>query len=178
MPNHRALTADERLAELQRDRKRLRKERMVREIAGPVWGRMMGIVPALFRLQGRLVTRVLRAPREDAIHALGQDAVFAVDTAMRLMHGAGFLTGGDVHAYVTTQEPIDRLAEAGLVDVTPCLDTTLVRPWPGPPRLLACVVGEVPAWRVARGGERVVDAARLRRELFVLLERLEAGVGG
>lgn len=93
MPNHRALTADERLADLHRGRERLRKERMVREIAGPVWGRMMGIVPALFRLQGRLVTRVLRAPREDVIHALGQDAVFAVDTAMRLMHGAGSLRG-------------------------------------------------------------------------------------
>jgi len=38
MPDaRRFLTADERLKELQRDRKALRRERMIREVASPVW---------------------------------------------------------------------------------------------------------------------------------------------
>jgi len=185
MPDRRrALTADERLAMLGRDRARLRRERMAREVAGPIWRRMVRVIPALFRLEGRLEVRVMRAPHDAIVDALREDAVFAVDTAMRLAHGAGFLAGGDVQAYLPRAEPLARLADAGLVDEAPCPDTTLVRPWPGPPRLLACIVEELPPWRVARGGQRVVTGERLRRELigavgaradlFALLERAEA----
>ena len=102
---------------------------------------------------------------------------------MRLAHGAGFLSGGDVQAYLTSDEPLARLGLAGLVEAAPCPDITLVRPWPGPRRLLACVVPTLPPWRAAPGGYRVVTAERMRRELvgavgarsdsFALLERLE-----
>src|SRR5258708_2475284 len=90
MPDARKfLTADERLKELQRDRKALQRQRMIREVVGPVWHRMVRVVPLSLEGQGRLVARVLVASREDVIEALRTDAVFAVDTAMRLAHGAG-----------------------------------------------------------------------------------------
>ena len=179
----RGLTADERFAALRRDRARLRRERMLRELAGATWRVMVNIVPVLFRLQGTTAVRVLRAEPAQIIEALRDDAVFAVDTAMRLAHGAGFLAGGDVQAYVTSAEPLERLARASLIDAAPCPDTTLVRPWAGPPRLFACVVSELPPWRITAEGYRVVTADRLRRELigavgaradlFALLERSE-----
>jgi hypothetical protein len=180
----RGLTAEERLDALRRDRARLRRERMAREVAGPIWRRMVAVVPLLFRYEGTLLARVLRADRAVVIEALRDDAVFAVDTAMRLAHGSGFLAGGDVQAYLVSVEPIERLARRGLVDAAPCVDTVLVRPWAGPPRLLASVATDLPVSREAPGGYRVVDEERLRRELvgavgaradlFALLERLEA----
>ena len=182
----RALSADERMAALRRDRARLKRERLAREVAGPVWRRMIDVVPLLFRHEGSLVARVLRADRAAVIAALREHAVFAGDTAMRLAFGSGFLAGGDVHAYLTSMAPIDRLARQGLVDAAPCPDMVLVRPWAGHPRLLASVVAALPSSREAPGGERIVAADRLRRELvgtvgaradlFALLERLEGGV--
>jgi len=156
---------------------------MLRELGGATWRVMVDIVPVLFRLQGTTQVRILRAEPAQIIEALRDDAVFAVDTAMRLAHGAGFLAGGDVQVYLTSAEPLERLARAALIDATPCLDTTLVRPWAGPPRLFACVVSELPPWRTAVAVHRVVTADRLRRELivavgaradlFALLERAE-----
>ncbi len=58
------LTADERMRQLLRDRENLRRERMIREVAGPVWHRMVRVLPLSFEAQGRLVARVLLAPRE------------------------------------------------------------------------------------------------------------------
>ncbi len=179
----RGLTAEERLAALKRDQARLRRERMLRELGGPIWRRMVDIVPVLFRLQGTTAVRALRAEPAQIIEALRDDAVFAVDTAMRLAHGAGFLAGGDVQAYLTSTEPLERLARAALIDAAPCADTMLVRPWPGQPRLFACVVSTLPPWRTLPGGHRIVTAERLRCELigvvgaradlFALLERVE-----
>ena len=176
-------TADERLAALRRDRARVRRERMLRELSGPIWRRMVNIVPVLFRLQGTTMVRTLRAEPAQIIDALREDAVFAVDTAMRLAHGAGFLAGGDIQAYLTSAEPLERLAREGLIDATPCADTTLLRPWPGQPRLFACVVSTLPPSRTTPAGHRVVTAERLQRELigvvgaradlFALLERAE-----
>lgn len=184
MPDaRRFLTADERLKELQRDRKALRRERMIREVAGPVWQRMVRVVPLSFQAEGRLVVRELLASREAVIEALKADAVFAVDTAMRLAHGVGFLANPEVQAYLPGAEPLDRLAAAGLLSAETCPDATLVRPWPGPPRLLACLVDELPPARVVPGGYRVVTRERLGRELvgtvgpradlFVLYEKVE-----
>lgn len=182
----RFLTAEERLRQLQRDRKALRRERMIREVAGPVWHRMVRVVPLSFQEQGRLVARVLLASREAVIEALSPDAVFAVDTAMRLAHGTGFLASHEIQAYLTGPEPLDRLATSGLISAEPYPDTTLVRPWPGPTRLLACLVDELPTSRVVPGGHRVVTRERLGRELvgtvgpradlFVLYEKVE-GIG-
>jgi hypothetical protein len=181
----RGLTAEERMAALRRDRARLQRERMAREVAGPVWRRMIDVVPLLFRHEGTLLARVLCADRSAVIEALRDDAVFAGDTAMRLAYRAGFLVGGDVHAYLPSADPIERLVRQGLVDAAPCSDTLLVRPWAGPPRLLASVVAELPPSREAPGGQRIVGVDRLRRELvgtvgaradlFALLEQLEAG---
>lgn len=180
----RFLTADERLRQLQRDRKALRRERMIREVAGPVWHRMVRVVPLSFEAQGRLVARALLASREEVIEALRSEAVFAVDTAMRLAHGAGFLAVQEIQAYLAGAEPLDRLATAGLISSEPYFDTTLVRPWPGPTRLLACLVDELPPSREAQGGGyRVVTRERLgqelvgtvgpRADLFVLYEKVE-----
>ena len=184
MPDtRRFLTAEERLKEVQRDRKALRRERLIREVAGPVWHRMVKVVPLSFQGQGRLVARELLASREAVIEALRSDAVFAVDTAMRLAHGVGFLASPEVQAYLAGAEPLDRLVAAGLISAEPYFDSTLVRPWPGPPRLLACLVDELPPSRVVEGGYRVVTGERLGRELvgtvgpradlFVLYEKVE-----
>ncbi|HEX4962683.1 MAG TPA: hypothetical protein VF173_17740 [Thermoanaerobaculia bacterium] len=184
MPDvRRFLTADERLRELQRDRKTLRRERMIREVAGPVWNRMVRVTPLSFQGQGRLVARVLLASREAVIEALRPDAVFAVDTAMRLAHGAGFLAVQEVQAYLAGAEPLDRLAAAGLISADDYFDSTLVRPWPGPIRLLACLVDGLPPSREVQGCYRVVTRERLGRELvgtvgpradlFVLYEKVE-----
>jgi len=179
----RFLTADERLEQLHRDRERLRRERMIREVAGPVWHRMVRVVPLSFEGQGRLVARVLLASREDVIEALKADAVFAVDTAMRLAHGAGFLAIQEIQAYFSGAEPLDRLAAAGLISSDDYFDSILVRPWPGPIRLLACLVDELPPSREVQGSYRVVTRERLGRELvgtvgpradlYVLYEKVE-----
>jgi len=183
----RFLTADERLKELERARKTLRRERMIREVAGPAWHRMVRVVPLSFEGQGRLVARELLAPREAVMEALKSDAVFAVDTAMRLAHGVGFLAVQEIQAYLAGAEPLDRLAAAGLISAKNYFDSILVRPWAGPTRLLACLVDELPPSRVVQGGYRVVTAERLGRELvgtvgpradlFVLYEKAEAGHG-
>ncbi len=184
MPDtRRFLTAEERLKEVQRDRKALRRERLIREVAGPVWQRMVKVVPLSLQGQGRLVARELFASREAVIEGLRPDAVFAVDTAMRLTHGVGFLASPEVQAYLAGTEPLDRLVVAGLISAEPYFDSILVRPWPGPPRLLACLVDELPPWRVVEGGYRVVTGERLGRELvgtvgpradlFVLYEKVE-----
>lgn len=180
----RGLTAEQRLESLHRDRAVLRRERMLREVAGPRWHRMVRIVPVLFRREGTLAVRKLLAEPSVVAEALREDAVFALDTAMRLAHGHGFLVTRDVQAYLTTPEPLDRLARAGLISSEPLADTTLVRPWPGPSRLLACLVEELPPSRRVEGGFQVVTAARLARELigavgpradlFALLEAAEA----
>ncbi len=177
------LTADERLKQLERDRKILRRERMIREVAGPVWHRMVRVLPLSFEAQGQLVAREMLASREEVIEALREDAVFAVDTAMRLAHGAGFLAVQEVQAYLVGQEPLDRLAAAGLISGEAYFDRVLVRPWPGPARLLACLVDELPPSRDVAGGYRVVTRERLGRELvgtvgpradlFVLYEKVE-----
>lgn len=162
----RGLTAEERMQELQRDRALLKRERMLREVAGPRWRRMVRIVPLLFRHEGQVIARVLRTDTEAVIDALRPDAVFALDTAMRLAHGFGFLAVREVHAYLTRPEPLDRLAQEGLIAPLPFADTTLIRPWPGPPRLLVCLVEELPPWREVAGGYRVVTRERLGRELI------------
>jgi hypothetical protein len=179
----RFLTADERLKQLLRDRKILRRERMIRKVAGPVWQRLVRVIPLSFEAEGRLVARELLGSREAVIEALKPDAVFAVDTAMRLAHGAGFLANPEIQAYLTGAEPLDRLAAAGLIAGEPFFDSTLVRPWPGPLRLLACLVDELPPSREVEGGYRVVTRERLGRELvgtvgqradlFVLYEKVE-----
>lgn len=162
----RAPTADERLARLQRDRARLRRERMLRELAGARWRRMVRVVPALFDRAGALLVRRLLADRMAVIDALSPSAVFAVDTAVRLDLGHGYLAGGDVFAYVSSPEAIEALARAGLVAAEDHPDTTLVRPWPGPPRLLAVLVPELPPWIELPSGRRVVTRERQARELI------------
>lgn len=162
----RGLTAEERLSALERDKERLRRERLQRELAGPRWHRMVRIIPVLFRMEGIFEARLLRAEARDTIEALRQDGVFALDTAMRLAHGFGFLTGGDVQVYLTSLEPLSRLAKEGLIEANPYPDSVLVRPWAGPARLLVCVVEEMPPSRLVEGGYRVVTAERLGRELI------------
>lgn len=167
---------------LERDRAILRRERLVRQVAGPRWHRMVRIVPVLFRAEGSVVARVLRAEPPAVIAALQRDAVFALDTAMRLAHGFGFLACHEVQAYLTGPEPLEHLAQEGLIATESYPDTTLVRPWPGPLRLLACIVDAFPASRVA-SGYRIVTAERLKRELigavgaradlFAVLEKAE-----
>jgi hypothetical protein len=154
------------MRELQRDRAILQRERMAREVAGPCWRRMVRIVPVLFRREGQVSARVLQADTETVSEALRPDAVFALDTAMRLAHGFGFLAVREIQAYLTSEEPLDRLAKEGLIAPQPFADTTLVRPWPGPPRLLVCLVEELPPWRELPGGYRVVTRERLGRELI------------
>ncbi len=141
------------------------------------------MVPLLFRGAGDVRASLLRAPATDIIDALREQAVFGVDTAMRLAHGFGFLSAGDVHAYLRDTVALTRLAEAGLIGETPHHDSVLVRPWAGPARLLTCVVSELPLSREVEGGYRVVTATRLRQELVgavgaraeldALLERAE-----
>jgi hypothetical protein len=165
----RGLTADERLAQLQRDRRRVQRERMVREVAGARWQRMVRVLPVVLPLEGDLHLRKLAAEREAVIEALCSDAVFAADTALRLETGRGFLAGGDVFAYLTSTRPLTALAAGGLVAEAPYHDSNLVRPWPGPPRLVAVVRTEPPPWRVLPSGQRVVTRERLQRELIGLV---------
>ncbi len=176
-----ALSAEERLASLVRDRARLRRERLQREIAGPRWRRMMAVAPAFYHRQGVVTATLLRGSRADVLDALRPDAVFALDTAMRLVHGRGFLSTDDVHVYLNDDVPLVRLAHEGLIDAAPSSDAVVSRPWRGPARLLACLVRELPPWRVLPDGSRVITDERLRGELigevgaradlFALLER-------
>lgn len=139
---------------------------MMREVAGARWARMTRIVPVLYRREGELDVRALRRPWSEVVEALREaGAVFAHDTALRVTRGHGFLTGGDVFAYVV-DGMIDPLVARGVVDAEPHADTALVRAWPGPPRLLACRVRELPESRIVESGARVVRDDRLRAELI------------
>ncbi|HYN22571.1 MAG TPA: hypothetical protein VE078_16550 [Thermoanaerobaculia bacterium] len=168
---------------LERDRAILRRERLVRQVAGARWHRMVRIIPVLFRREGNTVAHVLRADPPAIFAALQPHAVFALDSAMRLAHGFGFLACHEVQAYLTSLEPLEHLIREGLIAAEPYRDTTVVRPWPGPSRLLACIVDALPASRVVSGEYRIVTAERLKRELigavgaradlFALLEKAE-----
>lgn len=139
---------------------------MVRAVAGDRWRRMTRTVPVLFAREGALAVRTLSRPWDEVVAALRDEgAVFAHDTALRLARGYGFLTGGDVFAYVTDAATIDRLVARGVVPREAHQDAALVRPWAGPPRLLACVIDELPSHRVLADGARVVHDDRLRAEL-------------
>ena len=177
----RGLTAEQRLAELVRDRKRLRRARLMRELAGPRWRRMVSITPALFVREGTLHVRYFNAPREAVIDALKETAVFALDTAMRLSRGYGFIACHDIHAYLLSAAVLDRISASGLIACEDAADKILVRPFAGPPRLFVSVVSELPPSRLLPTNHRVVTRDRLARELigavgaradlFALLER-------
>ncbi len=159
-------TLEEQLAVARRDRRRVARERLIRAVAGDRWRRMTRLVPVLFAREGVLVVRTLILPWDEVVAGLRVErAVFAHDTAMRVAQGHGFLKGGDVFAYVSGASVVDRLAARGLVSPEPHHDAALVRPWPGPPRLLACIVAETPPHRALEDGSRVVEGDRLRAEL-------------
>ena len=144
----------------------MRRERMLRELAGSAWARMLRVDPVALCREGRLEVRALRSDRDAVVEALREDAVFALDTALRLRCGRGALSGGDVHAYLTSDAPLGRLAAAGLIDAAPHPDATLVRPWPGPPRLFAIIVSALPEHELVAGAARAVTRERLAAELI------------
>lgn len=157
------LTAEARLSALRRDRRRARAWRLEREVAGPLWAELRGVVPVVYTLLGPLRVHVLEADRDRVLEALRPAAVFALDAAMRLRLGAGCIAGGDIHCYLPTDGVVDRLVAEGLVGADPFPDRVLVRPWPGPPRLFA-VIGPPPPREVLTGGRRAVERVRLLRE--------------
>ena len=126
---------------------------------------MVRVVPALFDRAGTLIVRRILVDRGAVIDALSPSSVFAVDTAVRLDLGHGYLASGDVFAYVSSPEAIDALAVAGLIADEAHPDATLVRPWPGPLRLLAALVPELPPSIELPSGHRVVTRERQAREL-------------
>lgn len=173
------LSAEARLRGLERDRARAHRERLLRELAGPRWRRMVDLTPVLFDREGSIVARVLRADRDAIIEALVPDAVFALDTAMRIGRGYGFLSGGDIHVYLTSERPIDELVAIGMLESGPA-DSVLVRPWQRPARLIACIVEALPPSREVgrarvvtdeRLGRELVGAVGRRADLFALLDR-------
>lgn len=159
------MTAEARLRRLRRDQRRVQRDRMARDLAGPLWRQVRGVVPAVFVLAGPLSVRRLIAPREAIIDALRPHGIFALDTAMRLSVGGGCLAGGDVHAYAPA-DAVEALAEAGLVERAEEPDRVLVRPWPGAPRLFAVAAAQAPPHRTLTDGTRVVTRAHLVRELI------------
>ena len=166
LDRRRALTAEQRLEGLRRDQERVRRQRLAHTVAAPLLRRMATITPAVFMREGLLVVRRLLSSPETVKEALRANAVFGLDTAMRLTCGQGFLAGGDLQAYLSSMEPIRKLSEEGLVEAEPFADQVLLRPWPGPPRLFAAVVSHLPGWCTTASGHRVVTRDRLARELI------------
>ena len=160
------LSADERLRALTRDKARVRRERLQRELAGPRWQRMMQIIPAFFEREGIVTARIIKADRATVLAGLRQDGVFGLDTALRLVHHHGVLSASDIHVYLRDAEPLVRLGAAGLIGEAPYPDTVISRPWAGPPRVLACLVETPPPSRDLEDGFRVVSEERMRRELL------------
>ncbi|MCS6898488.1 MAG: hypothetical protein RMJ98_10745, partial [Myxococcales bacterium] len=143
-----APTAEQRLVERRRGLARARRERLLREVEGSVGRRLLDLLPIFFQHQGTLTAHALRSDRATVIEALRDEAVFALDTALRLVHGHGVLKGEDIHAYVGNTQVLARLGASGIIEEEPLADRVLVRAWPGPPRLLACVVGDMPPSRL------------------------------
>ena len=83
----RGLSAEQRLAALRRDRARLRRERMLRELAGPLWGRMVDVIPVIFRAEGMIAHRV----DEEEVHDGQHDRI-----ADRVVRGRALTEGHDV----------------------------------------------------------------------------------
>ena len=161
-----ALSAQDRLEDLLRSRKRLARERMLREVAGPRWKRMIRVTPVLFGRTGELHVHLLTAGRDRVIEALRDDGIFALDSALRVRAGYGFLSSGDVQVYLPTADALQSLTTQGLIATGHYLDATLVRPLGGPPRLLASVASSPPPFDLLPSGYRVVTRERLERELI------------
>lgn len=164
-----APTAAERLRRLARDKRRARRERLIREAAGPVWRAVRGVVPSVFSLAGPLEVRRLLAPRAVIEEALRGSAVLALDAAMRAHRGVGLFGGDDLHVYLEDRRPLEALVAAGLVSPEVEPDRVLVRPWAGPPRLFAVVVAPLPPNEPGPPGHetaRVVTREHLVREIL------------
>ena len=131
-----------------------------------MWRQVRGVVPGVFVLAGPLSVRRLLAPRDEVIDALRPDAIFALDTAMRLHVGGGCIAGGDVHAYVGDREMLDALAAAGPIASDEESDRVVLRPWPGAPRLFAVASVEAPPHVTRADGTRLVTGEHLVREVI------------
>lgn len=160
------LTAQERLRRLTRDKRRVRRERLVRQAAGPLWERLRSVVPRVYLLAGPLEVHRLTADRELVLSALHGKAVLTLDTAMRSHTGFGLLAGSDVHLYLPDRRPLTALQEAGLVSPSPEPDRVLVRPWAGPPRLFAVITPDLPPHEPRPDGTLVVTREHLVREIL------------
>lgn len=161
-----ALTAEERLRRLTRDKRRVRRERLVREAAGPLWERLRSVVPRVYVLAGPLEVHRLTADRELVLSALHGKAVLTLDAAMRALTGVGLLAGSDLHLYLPDRGPLVALQEAGLVSPSPEPDKVLVRPWAGPSRLFAIITPDLPPHEPRPDGTLVVTREHLVREIL------------
>ena len=162
----RALSAERRLVELRRDRRAAAAARLSRIAAGPLWRRVRGLCPTLFVLAGELHVHRLTAAWGEVVAALRPEGVLTLDTASRLALGRGLFHGGDIHAYLASEEPVSRLKALGLINPVRLDGQSLLPPWSSPPRLLAAILPELPAWRLLPDGSRVVTDERLATDLL------------
>ncbi|MFH1177386.1 MAG: hypothetical protein V1750_08260, partial [Acidobacteriota bacterium] len=162
----RGVPAERRLAELRRYRREAAISRLSRHAADPLWQRVRTLTPALFLCAGERRVHRLRSDWGEVTRALRDDAVFTLDTACRLAHDRGLFQALDVHAYLRSQEAVDRLVAARMLDPTALAGQSLLPLLPAPPRLWAVVVGEWPPWRQLADRWRVVSDERLAQDLL------------
>ncbi|HXO43718.1 MAG TPA: hypothetical protein VN999_19880 [Thermoanaerobaculia bacterium] len=172
-------TTAERWARFQRDRETYRRISLARRTYAR-FRRDLAIVPHVFLLPGRARMAALKQPTDAVRTALRGEAIWALDTAARLLTGEGFIASLDLTGYMT-ERAFERTVEQGFIG-TPMIGGLSIDPlYHRPPMLLVHLADDPPPSTTLPSGDRVVTWQYLIRDIFGtlgwrpdLLTRLEA----
>lgn len=157
------LSTAERNRRYQRDLRAYRQRSLFRRS----WARFhrdLGVLPHLFLRPDATLAARFRQPREKIIAALRGRVVWTLDTAARLVCGAGFLATRDLTGYLD-QRTLDQAVGQGLIkEPEPAalsLDPVVKRP----SMLVVYRTDDLPPFHVLDTGDRVVTWNFLMRDI-------------
>lgn len=177
--NARPRTAEERLERLRRDQDAHHRISLARR-GHARFRRDLAVLPHQFLLAGRALMAPLEQPLEAVQAALRGEAIWTLDTAARLLTGAGFLVSRDLTGYLA-EASFERAVEKGLVGKLLPGGISVEPLYRRPPMLIAHRMDEPPPYTTLPSGDRVVTWPFLVRDLVGtlgwrpdLLTRMEA----
>ncbi len=172
-------TTAERFARFLRDQETHRRISLERRVHAR-FRRDLALVPHVFLLPGRVRMAALQQPRDAVRLRLRGKAVWTLDTAARLLTGAGFLVAPDLTGYLT-EAAFEAAAREGLIS-PPVTGGISVDPlYHRPPMLIAHLTDDPLPSNTLPSGDRVVTWDVLIRDILGtlgwrpdLLTRLES----
>jgi hypothetical protein len=158
------LTTAERMRRHNRDRRTHR----VRHLSRRSYGRhteYLTVLPHIFLAPGTYRVCALKREREDLIERIGGQAVWTLDTAVRLACGRGLLVQRDLSGYASAAA-LDSWVSAGLVDAPVLRPISLDPVLPRPERLIIHLIEEPPASFATARDRQVVTWDLLVRDII------------